>query len=180
MCTVPDCILTEMQSSVEGSCNASVWACFQRNLSPSLSLPLDHRSNNGAPSLARHELHCYPSDFTQRVTIPASSRGERSIWKIERLNSFGWLWDRISSWILLQRKLREEYTKDLIINWRILKITIACQIHVVRKFPCNFFLHSPLDMSRCFGDIPRDGKSGIFFRRTISNVLETFLGTKRN
>lgn len=56
-----------------GSCNVSVYLCFQRNL----SLSLDRRSNNEAPSLARHELHCYPSDFTQRVTIPGNSRGER-------------------------------------------------------------------------------------------------------
>lgn len=41
MCTVPDCILAEMQSSVEGEGVATgvcVRVCFQRNLSLSLSI----------------------------------------------------------------------------------------------------------------------------------------------
>lgn len=70
MCTVPDCILAEMQSSVEGELQRmSVCGCVSNEISLSLSIVV---SNNEAPSLARHELHCYPSDFTQRVTIPAS------------------------------------------------------------------------------------------------------------
>lgn len=60
-----------------GSCNG----CLCAGVFPtkSLSLSLDRRSNNEAPSLARHELHCYPSDFTQRVTIPASWTRRRNI-----------------------------------------------------------------------------------------------------
>lgn len=54
-----------------------VATCLCICVSNEISLSLDRRSNNEAPSLARHELHCYPSDFTQRVTIPGNSRGER-------------------------------------------------------------------------------------------------------
>lgn len=56
----------------------SVCGCVSNEISLSLSLSIVV-SNNEAPSLARHELHCYPSDFTQRVTIPASWTRRRNI-----------------------------------------------------------------------------------------------------
>lgn len=56
----------------------SVCGCVSNEISLSLSLSIVV-SNNEALSLARHELHCYPSDFTQRVTIPASWTRRRNI-----------------------------------------------------------------------------------------------------
>ena len=95
----------------------SVCGCVSNEISLSLSLSIVV-SNNEALSLARHELHCYPSDFTQRVTIPASwteEKGEISLenWKIEffRIIVRSDILVDIASW---KRKevARKKYTKD--------------------------------------------------------------------